>query len=249
MFSADMGFNSSQLYGESGVLILPPISENDELAVLCREMGCGYVRMGSAALDEAEQLVQSNDRECVESVIDHLVANGHRRIAIIKGPDGFRSAQERAEGFAAAMKKHGLEIPPEAIGSGNYRFDSGIVAAEKLHELEVDIVDMHRTTNQCAWYSVVFVLQSSLGLLLTFALFKLAARVARDGELARHRAPELEPRRVEHAERDLVGDAEDAVDARLCSPGASRNDVAASLEHAVSGGGLYRGQPDANGVP
>jgi len=115
-----------------GVLILPPISENDDLARLCREMGCGYVRMGSARLDDDEHLVQSNDRECVESVIDHLVANGHRRIAIIKGPDGFRSAQERAEGFAAAMKKHGLEIPPEAIGSGNYRFDSGIVAAEKL---------------------------------------------------------------------------------------------------------------------
>ena len=36
-----------------GVLILPPISENDELAALCREMGCGYVRMGSAALDLA----------------------------------------------------------------------------------------------------------------------------------------------------------------------------------------------------
>ena len=52
---------------------------------------------------------------------------------------------------------------------------STVVAADMLHELEAD---MHRTTNQCAWYSVVFVLQSSLGLLLTFALFKLAARVA-----------------------------------------------------------------------
>ena len=36
-----------------GVLILPPISENDALAELCLEMGCGYVRMGSAMLDDA----------------------------------------------------------------------------------------------------------------------------------------------------------------------------------------------------
>ena len=31
-----------------GVVILPPISENDALARLCDELGCRYVRMGSA---------------------------------------------------------------------------------------------------------------------------------------------------------------------------------------------------------
>ncbi|MXO84448.1 LacI family DNA-binding transcriptional regulator [Altererythrobacter aurantiacus] len=117
-----------------GVLILPPISENDDLANLCREMGCGYVRMGSAQLDDDEHLVQSNDRECVENVIDHLVEQGHRRIAIIQGPEGFRSAQERWEGFSAAMHRHGLDVPADAIARGNYRFDSGIAAAEKLLE-------------------------------------------------------------------------------------------------------------------
>lgn len=115
-----------------GVLILPPISENDELAALCREMGCGYVRMGSAQLDDEEHVVASNDREMVESAVDHLVETGHRRIAIIKGPDGFRSAFERYEGFMGAMKKHKLEVPTEAIGQGNYRFESGLAAAGKL---------------------------------------------------------------------------------------------------------------------
>src|SRR3954469_224948 len=40
-----------------GVMILPPISENDELAALCAEIGCRYVRMGSASLDEPEHMV------------------------------------------------------------------------------------------------------------------------------------------------------------------------------------------------
>lgn len=115
-----------------GVLILPPISENDDLAALCREMGCGYVRMGSAMLDDEEHVVASNDREVVENAVDYLVESGHRRIGIIKGPDGFRSAFERAEGFMAAMKKHGLSVPPEAIGQGTYRFDSGLNAAGRL---------------------------------------------------------------------------------------------------------------------
>ena len=115
-----------------GVLILPPISENDELAALCREMGCGYVRMGSAPLDDEEHIVASNDREMVESAVDYLVESGHRQIAIIQGPDGFRSARERCEGFLSAMKKHNLDVPPEAVERGNYRFDSGIAAAGKL---------------------------------------------------------------------------------------------------------------------
>ncbi|PKP95372.1 MAG: LacI family transcriptional regulator [Alphaproteobacteria bacterium HGW-Alphaproteobacteria-14] len=120
-----------------GVLILPPISENDALAELCHEMGCGYVRMGSAMLDDAEHIVASNDREVVSQAVDYLVELGHRRIALIEGPEGFRSAFERREGFLAAMQAHGLTLPPEMRVQGNYRFDSGIAAASRL----LDIAD------------------------------------------------------------------------------------------------------------
>ncbi|MDZ4140329.1 MAG: LacI family DNA-binding transcriptional regulator [Erythrobacter sp.] len=120
-----------------GVLILPPISENDALAELCREMGCGYVRMGSAMLDDADHIVASNDREVVSQAVDYLIELGHRRIALIEGPEGFRSAFERREGFLAAMQAHGLTLPPEMRVQGNYRFDSGIAAASRL----LDIAD------------------------------------------------------------------------------------------------------------
>ena len=115
-----------------GVLLLPPISENDELAALCEEVGCAYVRMGSAALDDDHHMVASNDREMVESAVDYLVGQGHTRIAIIQGPEGFRSAKERREGFLGAMKRHGLEVPPGYMAQGTYRFNSGISAAEEL---------------------------------------------------------------------------------------------------------------------
>jgi len=117
-----------------GVLILPPISENDDLAALCRELGCGYVRMGSAQLDDDAHIVASNDREAVGQAVDYLVANGHTRIALIAGPDGFRSAYERREGFFEAIKRHGLEIGPELIAQGNYTFETGLAAAERLLE-------------------------------------------------------------------------------------------------------------------
>jgi LacI family transcriptional regulator len=115
-----------------GVLILPPISENDALAELCLEMGCGYVRMGSAMLDDGDHMVASNDREMVGQAVDHLVELGHRRIALIEGPTGFRSALERREGFLAAMQAHGLSVPPDMHAQGSYRFDSGMAAAAQL---------------------------------------------------------------------------------------------------------------------
>lgn len=115
-----------------GVLILPPISENDALAQLCLEMGCGYVRMGSAMLDDGDHMVASNDREMVQAAVDHLIALGHHRIALIEGPEGFRSAFERREGFLAAMQAHGLDVPPHARAQGNYRFESGLAAAGQL---------------------------------------------------------------------------------------------------------------------
>ncbi|MEO7384971.1 MAG: LacI family DNA-binding transcriptional regulator, partial [Novosphingobium sp.] len=91
-----------------GVMLLPPLSENDALAALFRELGCNYVRMGSAALDDAAQLVQSNDRQAVHEAIDFLVAQGHRRIGLVQGPEGFRSAVEREQGWHDAMAEHGL---------------------------------------------------------------------------------------------------------------------------------------------
>lgn len=115
-----------------GVMILPPISENDEIAEICKELRCFYVRMGSAELDDPAHLVESNDREAVGRAIDYLVEQGHRRIALIEGPKGFRSASERREGFIEAMARHGLEAPAQMVASGAYTFESGKAAAEAL---------------------------------------------------------------------------------------------------------------------
>jgi LacI family transcriptional regulator len=118
-----------------GVLVMPPISENDQVAQACREIGCRYVRMGSAMLDEAEHMVASNDREAVRGAIDHLIAQGHRRIGLIGGPHGFRSARERRAGFEDALAGAGITLPRSCIADGNYTFESGLIAAERLLDL------------------------------------------------------------------------------------------------------------------
>ena len=118
-----------------GVVLLPPISENDALAELCDELGCRYVRLGSAQLDTADHMVASNDREVTREATDFLIQQGHRLIALIEGPDGFRSARERRLGFEDALQAAGISLPRSLIASGNYTFETGVTAANRLFDL------------------------------------------------------------------------------------------------------------------
>ena len=118
----------------SGVMILPPLSENDALAALVEELGCGYVRMGSAPLDDPAHLVQSNDRQAVRAAVDHLIDQGHSHIGLVAGPDGFRSARERQEGWRDALSERGLPCGPELVARGNYTFETGREAGAALLE-------------------------------------------------------------------------------------------------------------------
>ncbi|MFD1786678.1 LacI family DNA-binding transcriptional regulator [Sphingomonas floccifaciens] len=115
-----------------GVMLLPPISENDALARVCREAGARYVRMGSAKLDDDDHAVASNDREAVAAATRHLIEAGHRRIGLVQGPHGFRSAVERRAGFEMAMEEAGLKVPRSLIVEGTYRFESGVAAGDRL---------------------------------------------------------------------------------------------------------------------
>jgi LacI family transcriptional regulator len=115
-----------------GVMILPPLSENDTFISLFDELGCRYVRMGSAELDDPAHLVQSNDRQAVREAVEFLIAQGHRRIGLVEGPEGFRSALERREGWREAMQAHGLLCGPDLIARGNYTFETGREAGLRL---------------------------------------------------------------------------------------------------------------------
>lgn len=124
--------NRQRLYG---IVILPPISENDAIAKMCVQSGCRYVRMGSAVLDQSDRMVASNDRDAVREATAYLIGQGHRRIGLIAGPHGFRSAAERKAGFDEALAQAGIKLPRSYIAEGEYTFDSGLAATEQLLDL------------------------------------------------------------------------------------------------------------------
>ncbi|WP_298468871.1 LacI family DNA-binding transcriptional regulator [uncultured Erythrobacter sp.] len=115
-----------------GVLILPPISERDEIVDLCRRLDVAYMRIGSTVLDEPAHCVASNDREIVQQMVAALIKRGHTRIGFVRGPDGFRSPLERENGFLDALGEAGLKPDPGLMEKGSYRFESGLKAGMSL---------------------------------------------------------------------------------------------------------------------
>ena len=67
-----------------------------------------------------------------QKAVDHLVAQGHRRIAHIAGPEGEGMSARRKAGFVAAMASHGLTLPPGYLQPGDFRFDRGREATRTL---------------------------------------------------------------------------------------------------------------------
>ena len=115
-----------------GVIILPPISENNDLAGALTRAHVNYVRLASIALDSVDHLVISNERSAAAAMADYLVALGHRRIGYIAGPKGMKSTRERLEGFCDALERHGITESNDLIATGEYTFESGIECTRGL---------------------------------------------------------------------------------------------------------------------
>lgn len=115
-----------------GVILLPPISENEQLVETLRNSGMAYVRVSYAMLDDPARMMVSNDRQAVAEVASYLQSLGHQRIGYITGPRGFMSTRERREGFAEALERRGLTLPDELVVEGGYTYESGFAGGEAL---------------------------------------------------------------------------------------------------------------------
>ncbi len=115
-----------------GVVLLPPISEDQALTRALQEVDCQYVRVASVRLDNTSKMIVSTDREATAEAANYLEGLWHRRIGFIAGPSQYRSAHERQIGFMTALEKRGVQIPSDLIVEGAYSFESGVSCAEAL---------------------------------------------------------------------------------------------------------------------
>ena len=62
----------------------------------------------------------------------HLIGMGHRRIAVIGGPESILCSRARVDGYRAAMDEAGVALDPALISHGRFHVDEGIKRGREL---------------------------------------------------------------------------------------------------------------------
>ena len=117
-----------------GIVLQPPMSNHAALAALLAEMDVRVVRIGPNRVpaQPGDLTLRIDDRAAAAEVTEHLIALGHRRIAFLRGKEEQDATAERHAGYAAAMTAAGLEEAGALVLPGDFEFESGLAAGERL---------------------------------------------------------------------------------------------------------------------
>ncbi|MEU7834390.1 LacI family DNA-binding transcriptional regulator [Nonomuraea sp. NPDC049129] len=69
------------------------------------------------------------------SATRHLLELGHRRIAIITGPDSALSSRARLDGYRTALDMAGVPVDQRLVARGDFFIEGGLAAAQRLLRL------------------------------------------------------------------------------------------------------------------
>jgi Transcriptional regulators len=117
-----------------GLVVLSPVSGVPGIANALLSAKIPAVATSSVPIEGFAAILVSDERTAAAGVARYLSGLGHRHIALINGPSGVSSAFERRAGFLAALAENGLTLAAEM--EGDYGFDTGFVAAERLLALD-----------------------------------------------------------------------------------------------------------------
>lgn len=113
-----------------GLVILPPVSGIDGLPDVLRSNQIPAVAVSAVPIAGYDEIMLSLEADAAGEVARYLLDLGHRRIAMINGPQSMISARERRRGFSEALQQCGVDLLAEM--DGDYGLASGVVAARRL---------------------------------------------------------------------------------------------------------------------
>jgi LacI family transcriptional regulator len=117
-----------------GLLIMAPVSGMPGLPETLSKVGVVSCALSAIDIAGFTHTFVYDERGGAALAAQHLIDLGHRRIAMVSGPN-LISGVERRVGFVEGLKAAGLEL----IGDegGDYSFDSGLAAGNRLLQLRL----------------------------------------------------------------------------------------------------------------
>ncbi|GHA91261.1 LacI family transcriptional regulator [Algimonas arctica] len=126
----DVGSLLSRL-GVDGVILTPPLSDSIPLRREMEALGLRYVAIAPGDVGTVPT-VRMDDVKAATEMVTYLIEQGHRDIGFIIGHPDHIASSKRQDGFEAAMRTAGLTLDESRIIQGDFKFRSGVKAAETL---------------------------------------------------------------------------------------------------------------------
>jgi len=74
----------------------------------------------------------SNDQVGAFNATEYMIKMGHHKLGIVEGKAGFKTTQQRKQGFLEALAKHQIDFISRWSVAGNYDLKSGHLAMQRL---------------------------------------------------------------------------------------------------------------------
>lgn len=120
--------------GAAGIIFVPTDTRRGAYARLLKS-GIPVVAIDRWVTGLDADRVAIANREGARVAVAHLVALGHRRLALIGGPDRIDVARERRRGYAEALAAARLPLTEELVRTADFREIGGHAAMEELLDL------------------------------------------------------------------------------------------------------------------
>ncbi|MGG1291850.1 LacI family DNA-binding transcriptional regulator [Bacillus smithii] len=114
-------------------LLLANIATSEDFNEI-EKTGLKYVLINRKPPFYEKNFVGVNNQLSSELAVNHLVAQGYKRIAYFGGNLEINTARERKAGFISCMNQNGLDVDPMLVFEGEYSLESGYTNVKKMLE-------------------------------------------------------------------------------------------------------------------
>ncbi|GAA0673090.1 LacI family transcriptional regulator [Sphingomonas insulae] len=115
-----------------GAILTSPICDRADLIAVFEEHDVPVVRIAPGSDFDRTPQVRMDDRAAARTMTEHLLSLGHRDIAFVLGNPKHSASERRWLGFQDAMTAAGITPDPRRVFQGDFRFRSGLEAADAL---------------------------------------------------------------------------------------------------------------------
>ncbi|MGO5053516.1 LacI family DNA-binding transcriptional regulator [Lachnospiraceae bacterium LCP25S3_G4] len=121
-------------------VIITPVSEEDSITreklLRMQESGIPVILVDRDISGAKFEGVFVDNLSGAYDGVSTLIEAGHKKIAIITGPETSKPGKERLKGYKNAMEQAGLSIKEEYIISGDFKIEKAYQCTEQLLQLE-----------------------------------------------------------------------------------------------------------------